>query len=376
MTPLLAIASELDPGAAEPYLRAHGWELVHQGQLGNRWRLRGTGRARNVAVPLRDLDEADQARMFAAVLEVLADVERREPALIARDLSVAAFDVVEFRLIDEHLVRGEIPLRAAPELTGGALHAMQAAARTVITPRAHFVSGTLPAPVQRFVEDAVLAGTDRGSVILRIRAPALEEPQPQTQIDGLTTLESFGRRAVLQLLGGVNAAKDATHRDFAAMDMDRLDRDIDEGLSANLCDALLHLSGGQSGLNARIGLRVRWALTQPTTIPASRVEMDEEEIGQLEAVADILKKIEPIPNRTIVGPVVQVRRPPNEPVGTAIIEADIDGKPRRVRIQLDPSDYEIAARANVERTEIRATGTLESAGTIRELTNPTRIEPA
>jgi hypothetical protein len=67
--------------------------------------------------------------MLVAVLQTLAEIEDRSPLLIARDLREAGSDLIEFRLTAEPLRVGEMPLRAAPELTGGAYGALQAAAR-------------------------------------------------------------------------------------------------------------------------------------------------------------------------------------------------------------------------------------------------------
>lgn len=371
MSSLYDITSRIDPAGAEPYLRSQGWEVAHQGELGNRWRLRVGDRIRNVAVPLLRADEDDRSRMFASVLDVLADVERRDPLAIARDLSDAPYDLVEFRLIGEHLSHGEMPLRAAPELTRGAYEAVQAAARAELARRAHYAQGTLPTQVRAFVDKTVLAGTESGSVILRVRAPAAMPPKAQTEIDGV--FESFERRAVVRLMGGVTAAKTAAHRDLAAAGEDIFEEDIDDGLSANLCDALLKLSGASTGLDARIALRIRWALTRPGPSPASQVDVEQSEVGQLPRVAEILKQIEPSPDTTVTGPVVQIRRQPGDPEGVVIINADVDSRVRQVRMHLELSDYEAAADAHIKQQEIRATGTLERAGTTRELINPTGL---
>jgi hypothetical protein len=373
MTSLFDIATQIEAAAAEPYLRSNGWELVHQGELGNRWRLRMGAKTRNVAVPLRGVDSEDQWRMLAAVLQTLAEVEQRDPATIARDLREAAYDLVEFRLVAESLTNGEMPLNAAPELTKGAFEAIQAAARAEVARRAHYAQGTLPSQVRSFVNSAVLAGTDRGSVILRIRGPAAAQPR-EPEIDGVSNFGSFARRATRRLVGGVQAAKTASHRDPVTLDADILDEDVDDGLSANLCDALCHLSGAKAGLDARIDLRVRWALTQPTSTPSSQIVIERGEVAELERVAAILKEIEPRPGTSVTGPVVQIRHEPGGSESAVVISAEVDGRVRAVRMHLDRTDWKVAAQAHIREREIRATGTLERAGTTRELTETTRIE--
>lgn len=372
MTDIYEIARQVDALAAEPYLRAGGWELTRQGELGNRWRLRHDHHTRNVAVPRPLLDEHDRTAMFVSVLQTLAEVERRSPILIARDLRDAGNDLLEFRVIAAAVENGEIPLRAAPELASGAFEAVAAAARSEVAPRAHYAAGTLPAGVRRFVDDAKLAGTDKGSVILRIRAPSAPEV-PQASLEGLAVPASFERRVVMRLVDGVRAAKAATHRDLAAEDTDILDEEIGYGLSANLCEALVKLSGERSGLAGRLALRVRWALTMPIEERSTTVEIERGELGRLDEIASILKEIVPVPDVTVRGPVVRLERQPGEQVGVIEIHADIDGRVKVVRIQVDRADYEMAWHAQSTDREIEATGVLERAGRIRELTNVTRL---
>jgi len=374
MSDVFDLAQQLDPSAAEPYLRAHGWELAHQGQVGNKWRLRSDRNVRNVAVPLRTADALDRHRMFVSVLRTLAEIEDRPPLLIARDLREAGSDLVEFRVIAEPLQHGEMPLRAASELTRGAYDALQSAARSEVSRRPHYGQGTLPTPVRAFMESATLAGTDAGSVILRVRPPIPDEP-PQAALEGVAVSTPFERRVAERLLDGMRAAKTAAHRDFAATTtLDALDEDIEEGLSANLCIALLELAGTRSGLDARIAVRVRWALTRPAEEPATVVEIDRGELSRLDDVANVLTQMAPVPGKTITGVATRFQRQHGEETGFVWIQAELEGRVKTVRLQLDRSDYDTAWSAHSQDMEIRATGTLERAGRIRELTNPTNLE--
>lgn len=363
------------PGFAstEPYLKSRGWELLRQGELGNRWRLVVGDAVRNVAVPHPDLDEEDQRAMYSSLLRTLADVERRDAHLINRDMVAAASDLVEFRLIADELQNGEMPLRAAPELTSGAFEALQSAARAEVARRAHYRQGTLPAQVKTFVEGATLAGTEAGSVILQVRTPAQTTPAQET-FEGLPALPSFERRAVMRLVKGLQAAKTAAHRDPAEMDLNVLDDDVEDGLSANLCQALVKLSGETSEIEAQVIVRVRWALSHPADEEATNIEVERGELARLPDIARILKRIEPIPNTTVQGPTTRFERGPGEDTGWVTLTTEVDGRVRPVRIQVDRSDYDLAWTAHSSERELRATGTLERAGRSSEIVEPQSLE--
>jgi hypothetical protein len=111
----------------------------------------------------------------------------------------------------------------------------------------------------------------------------------------------------------------------------------------------------------------------PTDERATTVEVERGELGQLDHVASMLKEIEPIPDVTVRGPVIRLARQPGDQVGTIDIHADIEGRVKVVRMTVDRSDYELAWLAQSNDREIEATGILERAGQIRELTSVTHL---
>jgi hypothetical protein len=182
-------------------------------------------------------------------------------------------------------------------------------------------------------------------------------------------MPSYERRVIRRLVDGVRAAKTAAHRDPAALTVDALDEDVDEGLSANLCRALAKLGGGETNAGDSLSILVRWSLAEPTDDPSTEVSVDRLELHRLIDVAEILQGIEPQPDTTIVGPVTQFKRDPGEPEGRISVAAEIEGKVRTVHIPVSIEDYERAIQAHLAEREIQAVGTLERAGRSRELTS-------
>jgi hypothetical protein len=373
MNSLTELIRDLDPRVANPYLKFHGWELASQGEMGDRWRLKTNGRIRNIAVPRLIADEPDRVDMLRTVLLTLAEIEERDPIAVALDLDSAANDTLEFRIVGAAFQRGEIPLPSAPDLTSGALEAMQSAARAEVSRRPYYGQGQIPAPVRSFLDHAKLIGTKKGSVILRVRPPA-PPVVPQESFEGLSKMPSYERRVIRRLVEGIRAAKTAAHRDPAALTVDALDEDVDEGLSANLCQALSKLSGGETNAGESLSIRVRWSLAEPTDDPSTEVTVDRQELHRLVEVAEILRGIEPQPDATITGPVTQLKRDQGESEGRISLAAEIDGKVRTVHIAVSIEDYEKAAKAHLADKEVEAIGTLERAGRSRELTSLQSLE--
>jgi hypothetical protein len=372
MTPFPDSLKEIELRAAAPYLEGHGWQLEREGTLGDRWALDIGGVRRNIAVPRRSADPEDRLSMLLTVVRTLGEVEQRDPELVARDLESAANDIVEFRVRGDDYAEGEIPLFSAPDMAGGVLESLQAAARAEVSRRPFYGQGQLPAQVRAFLDDAKL-GTAKGSVILRVRPPA-PPWEPQESLEGLPRPDTYERRVIRRLVDGVRAAKAVAHSDPTGLDLEALDESVDQGLSANLCRGLSKVGGGGSDPQTSVEVRVRWSLLEPTEEPATLVELDSTELQRFDAVAQVLRGVEPRPNYTVVGPVTQLKRIPGNSDGRITIEAEVDLEVRPVNIEVGSEDYELAAKAHLADSEISATGLLEHAGRSRELTHVTAFE--
>jgi len=372
----------IDPRAAAAYLALAGWERTNRGELGDRWRYAGGPRARNVAVPSDRLDESDRATMLARVVGVLEEVEGRPPERISADLREADSDLVSFRVVAPSVSRGELPLTAAPAMLNGALEAMKAGARAEMGRRAFYSGGQVPVSVQQFLNGARVGPTEAGSVIVTVRSKV--EPSTPDQAQGALIAEAerppsevpFGRRALRRLLSGVRAAKTAAHREVTELDAsDAFDDEIEDGLSANLCEALTDLATKDDAgeLDAQVTVGVRWALFHPSDEPRTMLEMTTPELKTMSDIATRLRNIGPIPDQRLSGHVRELNREPGERDGTVRVSADIEGRLAVVKLSLAAPDYDIALRAHGENREIEFTGTLEKAGKIWEILAPTAI---
>ncbi|MDQ3669127.1 MAG: hypothetical protein M3377_02435 [Actinomycetota bacterium] len=382
MSPLQDDLAAVSPEAAAAYLTVAGWERTNRGELGERWRYAGGARVRNVALPGEQLDQADRATMLARVLRVLEEVESRPLERIAADLRDADRDVVRFRVVAPGLTRGELPLTSAPEMLAGAREALRAAGRAEVGPRAFYSGGQVPTPVLNLLDGARVGPTEAGSVIVNVLSKL--ELTTRDHAQGALVSEAerppvevpFARRALRRLLSGVRAAKSASHRDATELDApDAFDDDIQDGLSANLCEALTDLATKDDAgeLDAQVTVDVRWALSYPSDEPRTLLEMTTPELKTMNGIATRLRNITPIVDQQLSGYVRELSREPGQDDGMVRVSADIEGRLAVVKLHLAAPDYDTALRAHGENREIEFTGTLEKAGKIWEITAPTAI---
>lgn len=372
----------VSPQATAAYLMLTGWERTSTGELGDRWRYVDDARVRNVAVPHDQLDATDRATMLSKVVSVLQEVEGRPPERIAADLRDADSDIVSFRVVAPQLSDGEMPLTAAPEMLNGAREALKAAARAETHRRAFYSGGQLPSSVSQFLDGARVGPAEAGSVILNVRSRVEPSTPEQAQTALIPEAERpaievpFGRRALRRLVSGVRAAKTVAHREAMSLtEQDAFDDEIEDGLSANLCEALTELATKDVAgeLDAQVTVGVRWALFYPSDEARTTLEMTTPELKTMDDIATRLRNIGPLPDQQLVGHVRELHREPGEGDGTVRVSADVRGQLAVVRLYLAAPDYDTALRAHGENREIEFSGTLEKAGRIWEVTAPTAI---
>ena len=169
-----------------------------------------TEKTQLIWMPVND-QYSDYVPMVAKLVKTVAEVENKSELQLLDDLeTVAVGDVIHvgtFDPLDTHdhtlpLADGINLLARARLMTGAA--AASAVNRRPVHPRRPSLQ------VSRFMHDLRLAQTERGSYLVRLIAPIQEQQNRQDgQLAGMPEEEPFSRRAVVELVRGLNALRDA-----------------------------------------------------------------------------------------------------------------------------------------------------------------------
>ncbi len=373
------------------YLDATGWS--RGGERGPNAAIwvsnRRAGAVDEVLLPVRD-DLVDRDRRLAETLQLLAEVEERSIAEVARAVVQPLADSQRVEL-----GTGE-GARRPPELGGGVralrglLDALTASARVADAgphvaftgrrsrrvgdfvgqvgvasePSAGFAVTTL-VPVSAGVADAAAgadadAGADAG-----VGAGAGEGASAATGAapDRLDGDEPFGRRVVTVLYDALSATELA----IGTGSVSAFDPTVGAGVSANLCHALAELATGAG--DEPVVLDFRWAAGLPAEVPPRTATLPAGSAELLAAAAARLQTLAPSGEATITGLVDSLRDDPPAGErwrirvrGTLASAGRVDDRRTLwVRLATD-EDYAAALRAHRARVRVRAVGLLGSAG--------------
>jgi hypothetical protein len=368
------IFSSVEPEAITRYLLTNGWSEVRRvdGEMIIFGKVGGRGKRPLLWMPISN-DLSDYAPMVARLIRTVAEEVDKSEIQIIDDLeTVAIGDIIRIRSFDPlDLNDHTLPLSDGMSLLNRARAMALAGGSSAIEHRP--VQPRRPnTEVRQFVRNLRLGQTERGSFLLRLISPIIDIKSGEyLEFQGMDRIP-FSRRAVTELVKGLNALNDAAseNEERGRFLFNSFLEMVPSGVSANLCEALLD-PDEKEGLTRPIEVSVTWsyAVKSPDHLPVQPIAFKPSVIPYIRQAAKEFRAQNPeIIN--IKGWVNILERESRAGPGLIRIHSRIDGKPRSVRVHLDIDSYNQAIDAHKRGEVISVTGTLIVEGSVYRLENP------
>lgn len=361
----------LDPNAlASPgarrirlYLRLTGWENgATAGQGPDIWTKNAGGDLYEVIAPTQDA--RDFTARVSELLRTLSIVEDRSESDVLRDLLTVTFDVQYLRT-EHDGPPGTAPLRDAADAVAAAHNLLASATAALEEPRL-VLPTRRPARTTDFMRKVLAGPTSEGSFVISTWVPIPPRLTPEEDLVLFDDQnEPFERQATRHLSRALAAAERASAEALTS------DAGIDsflvreqEGLSANLCEALVALAGEQE---VPLGITLAWALDRPMPSVPSEFTFATEAISVLREAARELRQRLPEEIVRVRGNVVRLHRDAVSGAGdvtiAGIVSGDDLGRLRRISASLAEEDYERAIAAHQQFADVEIVGEVYQRGT-------------
>ncbi len=337
--------NQIEPALAVAYLSGTGWTVKEEAPDHVRFQFKKGADQAELAAP-RDPSKPDYGERMAEIVDCLQQVEKRPATAILTDLLFAGADIMRI-CIHTSAVRA-LPLTRGVSLMQGAQKLLNAAAWGRIEPAPYF-TGKKPVQVGQYVKAAQIGQTEAPGFTTTVIVPLHEADE-----EGLARRVTRSLALLLHELEAINT----TPNIYADADVRR--RLINDGLSANLCDALVHLFGKQSGKRkaaAKLDLRFRWSplVSVPKNTP-TQVSFESYAVPMLQDLSSLLRETTPQEGFQLKGIVTDLKR---RDVGGRIVVNNVAGEaPDRVTIELEDELYDMAIQAHKDKAEVTCVGTL------------------
>lgn len=340
------------PNELTAYLRAHGWYLQREiGKRGALWEHKPS--AIEAIVP-GESDLSDYSLRVEEALNALASVEKRSIFSLINDIKSALSDVLRFKAPAAD--GGTLPFDKAVTFIEECRTILLAAACSAWEPRP-FYGPKKPHVASEYLDAVHMGQTERGSFVLTALSPVTNAYQTTLFEEELG--EPFERTVVKKLMSGLAAVGPAIRSAVNTGGYDRFQFVVEQGVSANLCDALATMV--ECAPREQVEIGVTWAsnLEAPRTEP---LRFARTSVDILHKAAEVLREIEPSPDYELEGFVFKLARGEGAAEGLVTLVGDIDGITRRVQMYLPARQYNVAVRAHESENYVVCTGDLKKSG--------------
>ncbi|WP_221348777.1 hypothetical protein [Streptomyces beigongshangae] len=343
------------------YLSRSGWQRSLAGPLAEIWHP-GGDEDTSILVPKKP-DAPDFSKTLHILTGELAKKENRSPDEIRLEISRQFIDVTDLRAEDEDISDGTIPLLAGLGLFNSA-HRLMVSAAAATLHRQGYYGNSMPKAAHRHARRMRLGQTRPGSYIVPIISNArfgelvnnsFDEPRIEVGADN----SYFERRMLTTLSGALEVlAEMTTVRDHAPTSDEMRDA-VDEGVSSELCAAVLDVIG-KGGVDV-FDVTFNWA---PTSLPpastAGNIVFAGGSAELIQQVESDLKEANAPAERILYGVIRRLSLKKNENTGHVSMETVLDGKTRVVSFELPLDVYRRAARYHGERRPVVVRGILDA----------------
>jgi hypothetical protein len=210
----------------------------------------------------------------------------------------------------------------------------------------------------------LLGQTEIGSYVVNVIAPAQASPAVQEQaVADMPLSEAI----TLNLAASLEALKQASKVYEENHDVCVFEAAVQQGASANMCDALLGFSGASR--NRSFEIKITASSGQMLSRKPKVFEFDAVHVEALEKASDYYKDDYILENRVLTGFVRKLNRPKGGSFGTITVQGIVDVE-RNVQIDLSGDDYHNAVLAHDKQSFVQCGGNLHVKSKSARLINP------
>lgn len=336
------------------YLMSTGWLLDGMiGSVGSIWH-RKEAQHSDAELILPETNEIrDCEDRLADVVEQLSIFEMRPAEEVVRAINTYFCDLISVRIVHADVEGGTIPLDDGVLLFERIRDLMTAATLSTISKRRHF-SGNRPPEAINFLSSLKLGQTEVGSYVANVIAPVQHSSSNQDSIEKT----SIGRVVTANLATGLQALLVAVDSYKKTQELSVFDRAVDSGVSANMCEALVGLSGEKKDR----GFSISISPSHQQTFGLDMVKQhtfDKNFIPEIEMAAEYYRENYVIPEFTVVGFVKKLNRDPDDDNGTVTVAAIVQDVERNVTFDLAGDEYRDAIHAHENKQVVSCAGDLK-----------------
>ncbi len=343
---MITLVESVEPRDMEAYLRTLGWSRLRADERRSIWRHHSGA---HVFIPAQRLTDYPQLA-HVAVAEI-AHAEGKPEDDVISDLVWRQYDKLYVR---HSSPSSSLSLEEAIEFHGALGDLIVAAARASLEPRASY-AGRRPSQVTAYIDRVRLIPSIPGSFVARALLPL--DTLTGTPLPMVGPGEPSVRHVSTTILKATEAAVESAQAVVAGAPVTRWSEVVNDGVSANLCDALARLVYAEADTAAAVNLHIDWTWTAPDD-QMSAISIPSGLGPILQYASDFLRGGPQEHAIRITGLVTHLHREKAAGPGDITVRGYIeewDVSSRSLRLELDERSYRHAIAAHDAGVTVRVT---------------------
>ena len=343
----------VSPAALRAYAIAAGWSKLES--YGDHSDVYAGDEVPEILLPRTEL-LGDYASVVSRLITTFARLAATDELSLYRDLVTANRDVVRVQVGEND--DGSVSVEQGVDLVTGARDLLLAAACALHEPQPLYRAGANQT-ANELLDSMRLGQTEHSSFVVALWTPIVPLPLqiPLLAEHAAIERQPAARRLTYRLTEALKAVRTATEYTIEG-NGDAFIDGVEQGISANLCEALVKLIGSFLTLD----VSVTWARTRPMPSVREVVRFARSDTPVLLEAARLFRLREPQFDSQLFGFVQRLKRNQTEDDGAITLNASLDGRRVSVTVVLRQSDYERAIRAHGDKALVGVRGDLERAG--------------
>ncbi|WP_353143510.1 hypothetical protein [Acinetobacter pragensis] len=287
------------------------------------------------------------------LITTLSIFESRDSIEIIKDIDFFSYDILKVRLIGEQLNDGYININDGVMLFEKVKSFLHAILHAIASKKSFYPNPTaIPAIFDDYYKSLKLGQTEHGSYIVNILAPHKNQANDQ--------FESFENNLTSNISENFNLTLEALQSSIKKYEKNHnfrfFQESISKGVSANLCDSLIGMSGKNHNYDIEISIKSR------KTKITSRHKFNSSTIQFLKEASDYLKGHQLIENYNVIGTIINLKQQPEENFGEVTIKFKYNQKTKNIKLRLESQNYIEAVKAHAEKSVVSILGDLAING--------------
>lgn len=356
----------LRPTDLAAYLRASGW-IFGEGIKGKSsvWTNKLSEDLFEINLP-SDSGFLDFSIRMGEILDVLALFENRPQLQIFNDLLMATSDVTRIRIADSKSNDGTISIESNATAANKAKELILSSACATVEKRSIW-HNRKPQEAIDHLKKVRIGQSERGSYVITV---ITHIPIQLFSEDVFDNNPPFERLVTINLAQALVSVRKASETAALTQNLSVFEQSVRDGVSANLCDAIVGLYGDSEN-DRNLDFQFTWSAGRKYDEDLPRkVNFPPESISVISEASRMLREKAPIQDYDFSGFVVKLDKPVGATIGKATIAANVEGEQRMIVLELPSDEYQKAIKAHREVLLFRGFGTLKKEGRSLFLKNP------